>query len=1022
MKAFFRGAGPLILVSIWLLMPHRGAAQPQPDPLQDDWRWVQFTEKDGLPSNRVVALVETINGTMWAWTQEGAAWYDGFRWNRVGTAVGLPEQNISQMREGDEGDVLFVIDGHLYLGNQKQFKHRPIIYRGDTLRVHSAVPLTSGILLVSTGRALFTDQDGQVNPFPLPTGSLEASDLLRLHRAKNGSIWVGRGGYKHRWDGNAWTLWADFGLSLSETDALGILIERAKPDLQGVWVWEPGGPLRRLKETERSIPAHFAISDEGEAIVSLVRGDILVRRNQQWRWLQPVPNPLKQAQNFIYQRNGNLWVISQQGLFLHRKATDRWGRVATEGVPDSVRNANVLLQRKNGDRWIGSTPGLVIVRSNGTVDYIAAIDGTPLGVVTGLAEDNAGGVWVSSGSSFLGAFRWYEDTWQRYGEERGLRDVYIHRIVADRRGRLWFLGLAPVYGGTPEEPEPGAFIYEQGQFTRFGTADGLPSGRVYAFAEGPEGALWFGTTAGLSRLSNNQWTHWTTQQALKPAKVFTLTVDANGRPWFGHQLTRAGLGYIDEADAVHYLTVEDGLINDDVWEVVYGIDQALWIATAGGLSRYQEGIFASFGSAEGVPFSSIWPLLPLDDRVVVGTMGDGAYELSMAEAAHPAPAVNLEDPLVSDRAVTLRWHPSAYQGELPSSRVETRYRIDEGTWSRWSTTHEASVMNMTPGTHTFDVQSKSLFGTVSMTGETGTFAIARPFYQHPLFLGLIGIWIISMAVGGVMYWRKQRSFLEEIAAKNVSLEAKNKEIAASNEALQKNNVKLEAQNAQLERFTYTISHELKTPLVPIKGFLGLLIKDHEAQTTEAVEKDVARIHTAAEQMQQLLHDLLELSRVDYKMNPFEVVALSELVPETVTIVSEVSPLSLQAVTIDIEPEMPVVWGDRFRLQEVFQNLLENAVKFMGKQAEPRIVVGARRDGRFVRCFVQDNGIGVDSRYHTKVFDLFEQLHPQYDGSGVGLALVRRIVEVHGGKIWVESEGEGEGTTFYFTLPAEPMAE
>ena len=105
-----------------------------------------------------------------------------------------------------------------------------------------------------------------------------------------------------------------------------------------------------------------------------------------------------------------------------------------------------------------------------------------------------------------------------------------------------------------------------------------------------------------------------------------------------------------------------------------------------------------------------------------------------------------------------------------------------------------------------------------------------------------------------------------------------------------------------------------------------------------------------------------------------------------------------------------------RLLEVYQNLVENAVKFMGDQPAPRIEIGAHQNGEEVVCYVQDNGIGIDPRFHEKVFGLFDRLDQQVEGTGIGLALVKRIVEVHGGRIWVESTGEGHGSTFYFSFP------
>ena len=122
------------------------------------------------------------------------------------------------------------------------------------------------------------------------------------------------------------------------------------------------------------------------------------------------------------------------------------------------------------------------------------------------------------------------------------------------------------------------------------------------------------------------------------------------------------------------------------------------------------------------------------------------------------------------------------------------------------------------------------------------------------------------------------------------------------------------------------------------------------------------------------------------------------------------------IHVAVADHLPAVNGDRPRLVEVVQNLVDNAAKFMGGQPDPRIEIGVREENHETTFFVQDNGIGIDPLFHQKVFGLFDKLDPRSEGTGVGLALVKRIVEIHGGRIWVNSDGSGNGTTVYFTLP------
>ena len=225
---------------------------------------------------------------------------------------------------------------------------------------------------------------------------------------------------------------------------------------------------------------------------------------------------------------------------------------------------------------------------------------------------------------------------------------------------------------------------------------------------------------------------------------------------------------------------------------------------------------------------------------------------------------------------------------------------------------------------------------------------------------------------------------------------------------------LEAKNAELERFTYTVSHDLKSPLVTIRGFLGLLEEDALAGNVEKMKQDIRQIQGATDKMQLLLGDLLELSRIGRLMNPPEAVLLTDLAREALDLVA--GQIAERGVDVVMAPGMPTVYGDRTRLLEIFQNLLDNAVKFMGRQPDPRVEITAEvHDGEVV-CSVKDNGMGIDPKHHDKVFGLFERLHREIAGTGVGLTLVKRIVEVHGGTISVASDGEGCGCTFTFSLP------
>lgn len=232
--------------------------------------------------------------------------------------------------------------------------------------------------------------------------------------------------------------------------------------------------------------------------------------------------------------------------------------------------------------------------------------------------------------------------------------------------------------------------------------------------------------------------------------------------------------------------------------------------------------------------------------------------------------------------------------------------------------------------------------------------------------------------------------------------------------IQAKNAALDAKNAELERFTYTVSHDLKSPLVTIKTFLGFLPQDLRSGDEQRLATDLSYMNAAANKMGRLLDDLLEMSRVGQVSNPPVAIDFREIVDEAM--VSVAGRIAETGVEVQVDPVELTLFGDRPRLIEVWQNLVDNAVKYLGSQRSPCIRIGVDQVAGETVFLVEDNGLGIDPCNQQKIFNLFEQLDVQAEGSGLGLALVKRIVEINGGRIWVESAGVGQGSCFRFTLP------
>jgi signal transduction histidine kinase len=242
-------------------------------------------------------------------------------------------------------------------------------------------------------------------------------------------------------------------------------------------------------------------------------------------------------------------------------------------------------------------------------------------------------------------------------------------------------------------------------------------------------------------------------------------------------------------------------------------------------------------------------------------------------------------------------------------------------------------------------------------------------------------------------------------------------------ALKENEKKLENalaeladKNTELETFVYTVSHDLKTPIVTIEGFIGALREDFGDRIDENAEKYLNYMSDASRNMELLINDLLYLSRIGRLPERKTQFSFDDLMEKVLNTLQH--QIDESGVTLTVEKGLPLVYGEMERLCQVMENLLSNAVKYIGKEnPSPRIDVGAMdRNGQKV-FFVRDNGIGIEKRYHQKIFEIFQRLpaaKKSAEGTGVGMTIVKRIIEHHGGDIWLDSE-PGKGTAFFFTL-------
>ena len=282
---------------------------------------------------------------------------------------------------------------------------------------------------------------------------------------------------------------------------------------------------------------------------------------------------------------------------------------------------------------------------------------------------------------------------------------------------------------------------------------------------------------------------------------------------------------------------------------------------------------------------------------------------------------------------------------------------------------------------------------------------SRPFDKELASKLILIMGTLFSVAAGLFTWslETRKAFLErEIDWRTHDLHEKNKELVHKNQ--------------EVENFIHIISHDLKAPIVSIQGFTSIIKAEMGPALQGATLEYFNRIQANAQQMNMLILDLLEFSRVGRVEDEKESIDMNAVVDE---ILAELKPeLIIRKINIKFEQNLPFLMGSHKRLNQVFTNLITNAIKYMGPNPKPTIEIGFSRNGNaLATLWVKDNGVGIKKEYQDKVFQIFQRVPNQLkvEGSGIGLSIVKKIVEYNGGKVWLESD-EGKGSQFFVDWP------
>jgi signal transduction histidine kinase len=564
---------------------------------------------------------------------------------------------------------------------------------------------------------------------------------------------------------------------------------------------------------------------------------------------------------------------------------------------------------------------------------------------------------------------------------------------------------------------------------------------IWKMLEDSSGLLNIGTqTGGLNRFDPVKGTFKSYQQdpqnssSLSSNKVLSLYCDHTGTLWIG---TTNGLNKFDgKTGAIQRYSEQDGLPNNSIQGILEDHHGRLWIGTNHGLSQFNPltSKFKNFLESSGLQSNEFSPnacvLLNSGEMAFGGIDGYTLFHPDSICDDVSVPTVVLTDfqifnkhvplgvttdgrtiltrSITESDAIHLSYTENVFSFEFAglhyASPEDNLYAYMMGGFEKaWNYTKAnrrfVTYTNLNPGTYIFHVKASNKDGVWNEAGTAITITITPPFWQTAWFrLGGIGLFISALVIG--------------YKVRTARIRSRNRELEKH---ILERTVQLETANKELESFSYSVSHDLRSPLRSIDGFSNALLEDYSKKLDEKGKDYLQRVRAASQHMEQLIDDLLNLSRVMRTEMQRSSVDLSILAQTITNDLVRTQPD--RKVRFIIAPGM-VVHADRNLMKIVLDNLFDNAWKFSSKHPTATIEFGTTTTQGQTAYFVRDDGDGFEMAYAGKLFTAFQRMHTvsEFKGTGIGLTTVQRIINRHGGKVWAEAKKDN-GATIYFTIPS-----
>ncbi|MBN1271477.1 MAG: GHKL domain-containing protein [Candidatus Aminicenantes bacterium] len=1031
--------------------------------------------KEGLSQGTVNCILKDHNGFMWFGTVDGLNRYDGLSFTiyhyQVDNPQSLSDNNISCLFEDKDGYLWVGTNNGLNrmdtgLSRFLQYRHNsdnPKTIISDSIR--SICQDQQGNFWIGTDEGLDylvskTEQFIHYHPDPQDPGSIAGRSINFVLADRDGRIWIGLRDkgvdcynpetgrfyhYRHE-PKNDRTLASDMSTyaCLAPDGTIWIShesfqISRLFPKTGLVQRYGLGEDARMINCICTDHNGNIWISSgNGLYFLNVSTGELINIRSNPRHTATLNTNGLF----FIYvDETDILWVgTGYHGVNKANLKAKRFVNYTHDpSNPDTLGFSLVrgIYENQSGVLYIGGSGFDRLDRKTGTWRHFSnekenpiARIGSEIFSICPNSEDERDILWISTNGDGIFVFDQVNQVIRPYSIP-GLKSEVVYGLYKDNEDFLWIGTDEDLYRYDQKKKKIHNFDLKEiaGLKGTLSTASG-----IYWMIHDRDGILWVGFRGiGLFTFDSrkNRWRYFSHDPenplSLSSNQVTTILETEAGEIWIGSYGGGFNRFNRDNGTFEHY-TTRKGLPNDVVYGILEDNQGQLWISCNLGITCFNPftNVFRNFTDKDGLTGNefntqSFFKSPRTGELFFGGTNGFNAFfPTEITNDPHP-PIVILEDfkifnqsiipgpdsvikkPINEIDSLSLSYRDSMLSFEFNGlhyvSPAKNRFAyILEGVDPQWNYTdaqhRHVTYTNISPGHYTFHVKAANSDGVWNETGKILKIHIAPPFWKTWWFKGISVVLVIFL----IFFVYKVRT--HTIRERNRRLE----------KMVEKRTRQLKTANGELKDFAYIVSHDLKAPLRAISQLSTWIAMDYNSVIDQKGKEKISLLIGRTKRMSNLIDGILQYSRAGRVKGEEKKVDLGEIVEN---VLDSLAPPD--HIHVSIKTALPVVMVDRVKISQVFQNLISNAIKYIDKPAG-KIKISCEDKGRFWKISISDNGPGIEKKYHKKIFQIFQTLESRdtQESTGVGLSVVKKIIDLHGGDIWVESE-IGKGSTFCFTL-------